>query len=100
DIVDKFKYLGIVFDPNLSWCEHVNYLSSNISKRIGVICRVKNYICHPLAYICNLSIFTSVFLSKWKMAKVTPIYKDGDKSDVSNYRPISVLPIISKILER
>ena len=34
------------------------------------------------------------------MAKVTPIYKAGDKSDVSNYIPISVLPILSKILER
>ena len=57
-------------------------------------------ICHPLAYICNLSLFTSHFPAKWKVAKVTPIYKDGDKSDVSNYRPISVLPILSKILER
>ena len=57
-------------------------------------------ICHPLAYICNLSLFTSHFPSKWKVAKVSPIYKDGDKSDVSNYRSISVLPILSKILER
>ena len=31
---------------------------------------------------------------------VTPVYKAGDKSDVNNYRPISVLPILSKILER
>ena len=44
EIVNKFKYLGIVFDPNLSWHEHVNYLSSNVSKRIGIICRVKNYL--------------------------------------------------------
>ncbi len=57
-------------------------------------------ICHSLAYICNLSLQTSVFPNEWKQAKVTPIYKDGDKCDVSNYRPISVLPIISKIIER
>ena len=44
--------------------------------------------------------FTSTFPSDWKKAKVTPVYKAGDKSDVGNYRPISVLPILSKILER
>jgi len=57
-------------------------------------------ICDSLAYICNLSLFSSVFPSDWKCAKVTPIHKDGSKSDVSNYRPISVLCVISKILER
>ena len=57
-------------------------------------------ICKPLAYICNLSLLTSTFPSEWKQAKVTPIFKNGDKSDVGNYRPISVLSIVSKILER
>ena len=42
--VEKFKYLGVSFDPQLSWNEHVNYLSSIISKRIGVICRIKQYL--------------------------------------------------------
>ena len=36
DADDKFKYLGVVFDPHLFWNEHVNHISSNISKRIGV----------------------------------------------------------------
>ena len=57
-------------------------------------------ICHSLAYICNLSLITATFPSEWKLAKVTPIYKDGCKSDEGNYRPISVLSIISKIIER
>ena len=42
--VEKFKYLGVTFDPQLSWNDHVNYLSSIISKRIGVIYRVKHYL--------------------------------------------------------
>jgi hypothetical protein len=58
------------------------------------------YISNSLAYICNLSLSRSDFPDDWKKAKVTPIYKSGNKSDVGNYRPISVLPIVSKIIER
>ena len=47
----------------------------------------------------NKSIKESIFPSIWKNAKVTTIYKMGKRSDPSNYRPISVLPILSKILE-
>lgn len=58
------------------------------------------YVCHSLAFICNLSLCTSVYPTEWKLAKVTPIFKAGDKLDVGNFRPISVLPLISKIIER
>ena len=53
-----------------------------------------------ISYIINLTISTSTIPSEWKTAKVTPIYKSGDKSDPNNYRPISVLPLISKVMER
>ena len=43
---------------------------------------------------------TSIFPDDWKKAKVTPIFKAGDRSEVGNYRPISILPIVSKIMER
>jgi hypothetical protein len=42
--VDKFKYLGVIFDPLLSWSEHIHQLSVCISKRCGVISRVKHYV--------------------------------------------------------
>ena len=42
--VSKFKYLGVIFDPILAWSEHVDYISSVVSKRIGVIRRVKFYL--------------------------------------------------------
>ena len=48
----------------------------------------------------NLSIEKGVFPDDLKIARVTPIYKGEDSRDVSNYRPISVLPCFSKILER
>jgi hypothetical protein len=41
DRVDSFKYLGVTFDPQLSWSNHINQISSIVSKRIGVIRRVK-----------------------------------------------------------
>jgi hypothetical protein len=50
--------------------------------------------------ICNLSIKTNTFPELWKHAKVTPIQKQGNSCEVNNYRPISVLPILSKILEK
>ena len=50
--------------------------------------------------ILNLSILHQVVPLAWKIAKVTPLPKAGDLTDVSNYRPISQLPIPGKILER
>ena len=52
-----------------------------------------------LSYIVNTSIRTGVFPSSWKYAKVFPIFKGGCAKDCNNYRPISVLTILSKILE-
>lgn len=58
------------------------------------------YVSNVLTYICNLSLTNGIVPCEWKKAKVTPIHKGGDKDDLNNFRPISVLPIISKILER
>ena len=57
-------------------------------------------ISRPIGYVINSSTSTGLIPSDWKSAKVTLIYKCGDKSDPNNYRPISVLPLISKIMER
>ena len=53
-----------------------------------------------LTEIFNHSLKSSTFPQIWKDGKVTPIFKSGDRSNMSNYRPITVLPILSKILER
>ena len=61
---------------------------------------ISNCLAHTNKCICNLSLGESTSPDEWKKAKVTPIFKAGDKTDVGNHRPISVLPIISKIIER
>ena len=58
------------------------------------------FITKPLAYIFNLSISTGIFPDALKVAKVVPVFKKDDPHVFSNYRPISLLPCFSKILER
>ena len=57
-------------------------------------------LCGPLKYLFDLSLQSGVFPDLMKIAVVSPIFKTGDTADISNYRPISVLPCFSKILER
>ena len=54
----------------------------------------------PITQICNLSIKLSTVPDEGKIAKLKPLYKIGKKTDPKNYRPISLLPVISKILEK
>ena len=58
------------------------------------------YIENALAYIFNSSLKSSKFTADWKPAWVTPIFNEGDKSDKSNYRPIPVLPVVSRLFEK
>jgi hypothetical protein len=62
--------------------------------------QIKIAIASPLSIAINKSIETGVFPSKLKIAKVIPIYKSKDKQSFTNYRPISLLPSISKIYEK
>ena len=67
---------------------------------IKVIKYVICLICEPISLIFYNCISTGIFPSKMKIARVTPIQKNGSRLDINNYRPTSVLPIFSKILEK
>ena len=54
----------------------------------------------PLTYLVNSSISEVIFPSELKLARVVPIFKSGDPSLITNYRPISVLSFFSKVFEK
>ena len=54
----------------------------------------------PISQLFNLFIKTSSFPDDFKISKLKPLYKKGSKTDPKNYRPISLLPIVSKIIEK
>ena len=43
---------------------------------------------------------SGIFPDDWKCARVTPLFKQGETSDLNNYRPISVISVIAKVFER
>ena len=68
--------------------------------KIDVIKFVKNEIIEGLTIIINLSILEGKVPDLLKVAKIIPVYKNGDTCSPSNYRPISLLSIFDKILEK
>ena len=69
-------------------------LSTNLLKSIaGVISK-------QLIHISNLSINSGIFPSRWKIARVIQLHKPGNKSDVSNYRPIANTSPLPKVFEK
>ena len=70
----------------------------NILVRMIKLCI--NSVAHPLTLIFQNSMAAGTFPTQWKRGNIVPIHKKNDKQIVSNYRPVSVLPICSKIFEK
>ncbi|CAG2218223.1 unnamed protein product [Mytilus edulis] len=66
----------------------------------NILSMCSDVIAPALTYIFNLSIKSGKFPSIFKTARVCPIFKSGDACNPDNYRPIAVLPCLSKIIER
>ena len=76
-----------------------NKSPGNDKLHVNVIRKLYHDLKIPLMNIFSLSLKKGIFPEKMKIAKVSPIFEEGDQSILSNYRPISVLPCFSKILE-
>ena len=65
-----------------------------------ILSSLMDLLASPLSEVINCSLRTGIVPSDIKLAKITPIYKQGNKNEVSNFRPISILPFFSKLFER
>ena len=65
-----------------------------------IVSRVINQIAKPLAHVFNLSFSCGIFPDHMNIAKIIPLFKNGTKRHFTNYRPISILPQFSKILDK
>ena len=97
------NYNNFCFRPTASSVVfiHLNRLSKtkatgldNISAKLIRECT--DIISGPL---CDL-LMSRIFPDDWKCARVTPLFKQGEPSDLNNYRPISVISVIAKVFER
>ena len=82
-------------------------LSLNLNKASGydnignrLLKKTAHSIAQPLTYLFNQSLSKGIFPSIWKRANVPPVFKQNDRQSKTNYRPISLLPNIGKVLER
>lgn len=67
---------------------------------VGPVKYVLNKIAPVLTHIYNCSLSTGIFPNNMQVARVIVVHKHGDKNTLDNYRPVSVLPIFSKGLEK
>ena len=94
--------------PNIGVHEVGEFISSLENKKSMSLDNINSfllklalpYIVEPLTYIYNVCINSNVFPDEWKCAKVVPLPKSSDTLDLNNYRPISILSVLSKPLER
>ena len=61
---------------------------------------LKSALCGPLTALFQRICYTATFPTTWKISRITPIYKKEAHSDPINYRPIAVLPTLSRIFKR
>ena len=85
------------FHAGMKFHAGMSFMSATCNRPLK---QVFQYIKEPLQHVFNLSLTKGIVPDDLKIAKITPIFKSGEQTCVSNYRPISVLPCFSKILER
>ena len=84
----------------LSVINNLNNKGGTIELPISLIKYLKHELACILSKLFNLCIQTGTYPDAFKIARITPLYKSGTKSTLSNYRPICLLPVFNKIFEK
>lgn len=92
--IDEFEIIKIIKTLNNTNSAGYDEINTKIIKNCADI------IASPLTYILNKSFEQGTFPSRLKISIVKPIYKKGDPTEMGNYRPITLIPVISKIFEK
>ena len=97
-----FNFTIVTEEETLKLLSAINICKSTGADGIGArfLKDGKETIVTPVTYIFNLSLKTSVVPIDFKTARVVPLFKKNDCNYEGNYRPVSILPVISKLLER
>ena len=93
-VVTEEKILNIINSLDNKSSSGCDGLSNTMVKSL------KNELYMPLTLIINQTLHTEIYPNEFKIAKVIPVFKKGDPILLTNYRPISLLPTLSKIFER
>ena len=100
--VDQLADITISPDEVFQVLNTLNTNKASGSDNIGplLLKSCASFLTYPLHHLFSLSLQTSAIPNEWKLHTIIPIFKADDKSNVKNYRPISLLSNISKVLER
>ena len=101
-IQDSIEGITTDVDEVNKLCRDINTMkSSGIDEISSRVCKDAFLVLgQQLVHLFNTSLSTCHFLEAWKRAKVIPLFKGGNREDVSNYRPVSLLPLPGKLLEK
>ena len=97
----KFKYKPVTTEQIITFIDEIDCNKSSSGEiPAKIIKMVKEEVSEPITNCINDSIISDIFPGELKLADIVPTFKKEDKNDKANYRPISLLPLISKLYEK